>query len=123
MVLSGPGGAALALFPAKGGRRQLHGFGGEIAIDLGTANTVVYVRGEGIVLFEPSVIAIDERSGKVLAVGAEAKRMIGRTLADLHHRSGYCDWKIYRAVDEMVHTGLFSLGNDRDTPRLAPIKQ
>jgi len=45
------------------------------------------------------------------------------TLADLHHRSGYCDWKIYRAVDEMVHTGLFSLGNDRDTPRLAPIKQ
>jgi hypothetical protein len=45
------------------------------------------------------------------------------TLADLHHRSGYCDWKIYRTVDEMVHTGLFSLGNDRDTPRLAPIKQ
>ena len=45
------------------------------------------------------------------------------TLADLHHRSGYCDWKIYRTVDEMVHAGLFSLGNDRDTPRLAPIKQ
>jgi rod shape-determining protein MreB len=44
-----------------GGRRHLHGFGGEIAIDLGTANTVVYVRGQGIVLFEPSVIAIDER--------------------------------------------------------------
>ena len=78
-----PGGAALALFPAMGGRRQLRGFGGEIAIDLGTANTVVYVRGQGIVLFEPSVIAIDERSGNVLAVGAEAKRMIGRTPATI----------------------------------------
>jgi rod shape-determining protein MreB and related proteins len=61
----------------------LHGLGGEIAIDLGTANTVVYARGRGIVLFEPSVIAIDERSGEVLAVGAEAKRMIGRTPATI----------------------------------------
>jgi rod shape-determining protein MreB len=66
-----------------GGRRHLPGSGGELAIDLGTANTVVYVRGEGIVLFEPSVIAIDERSGNVLAVGAEAKRMIGRTPATI----------------------------------------
>jgi rod shape-determining protein MreB len=55
--------------------------GGELAIDLGTANTVVYLRGEGIVLFEPSVIAIDERTGTVVAVGEEAKRMIGRTPA------------------------------------------
>jgi rod shape-determining protein MreB len=54
---------------------------GDLAIDLGTANTVVFARGRGIVLFEPSVIAIDEGSGKVLAVGAEAKRMIGRTPA------------------------------------------
>ena len=83
MVPSGAGAAALALFPAMGGRRHLHGFGGEIAIDLGTANTVVYVRGQGIVLFEPSVIAIDERSGNVLAVGVEAKRMIGRTPATI----------------------------------------
>jgi rod shape-determining protein MreB len=43
----------------------------------------VYARGQGIVLFEPSVIAIEERSGKVLAVGAEAKRMIGRTPASI----------------------------------------
>src|SRR5262245_33510255 len=55
------------------GRRRSYGIRGDLAIDLGTANTVVYVRGVGIVLFEPSVIAIDERSGKVLAVGAEAK--------------------------------------------------
>jgi MreB/Mbl protein len=51
---------------------------GDLAIDLGTANTVVFARGRGIVMLEPSVIAIDEGSGKVLAVGAEAKRMIGR---------------------------------------------
>src|SRR5207342_3058256 len=44
---------------------------------------VVFARGQGIVLFEPSVIAIDEGSGKVLAVGAEAKRMIGRTPASI----------------------------------------
>jgi rod shape-determining protein MreB len=53
----------------------------DLAVDLGTANTVVYVRGEGIVLFQPSVIAIDETSGKVHAVGDEARRMIGRTPA------------------------------------------
>jgi rod shape-determining protein MreB and related proteins len=52
-----------------------------MAVDLGTANTVVYVRGEGIILFEPSVIAIDESTGDVHAVGDEAKRMIGRTPA------------------------------------------
>ena len=54
---------------------------GDLAIDLGTANTVVFARGRGIVMLEPSVIAIDEGSGHVLAVGAEAKRMIGRTPA------------------------------------------
>ena len=46
----------------------------DVAVDLGTANTVVFRRGEGIVLFEPSVVAIDERSGEVLAVGDEARR-------------------------------------------------
>ena len=54
-----------------------------MAVDLGTANTVVYVRNEGIILFEPSVIAIDEASGQVQAVGDEAKRMIGRTPASI----------------------------------------
>jgi rod shape-determining protein MreB len=50
-----------------------------MAVDLGTANTLVYVRGRGIVLSEPSVVAIDHRSGEVHAVGIEAKRMLGRT--------------------------------------------
>ena len=50
-----------------------------MAVDLGTANTLVYVRGRGIVLSEPSVVAIDQRTGEVHAVGVEAKRMLGRT--------------------------------------------
>ena len=59
---------------------HLTGFGGrDRAVALGTANTLVYVRGRGIVLSEPSVVAIDQRSGEVHAVGAEAKRMLGRT--------------------------------------------
>ncbi|HSJ94791.1 MAG TPA: rod shape-determining protein, partial [Gaiellaceae bacterium] len=59
---------------------MMSGLGGrEIAVDLGTANTLVYVRGRGIVLSEPSVVAIDQRTGEVHAVGVEAKRMLGRT--------------------------------------------
>ncbi|MSO44791.1 MAG: rod shape-determining protein [Thermoleophilia bacterium] len=58
----------------------LTGFGGrDMAVDLGTANTLVYVKGRGIVLSEPSVVAIDQRTGEVHAVGIEAKRMLGRT--------------------------------------------
>src|SRR6187397_1987997 len=53
--------------------------GRDMAVDLGTANTLVYVRGRGVVLNEPSVVAINTLTGTVLAVGAEAKRMIGRT--------------------------------------------
>jgi len=54
-------------------------FSRDIGIDLGTANTLVYVRGKGIVLREPSVVAIKRDTGTILAVGEEAKRMIGRT--------------------------------------------
>lgn len=55
----------------------------QLAVDLGTANTVVFRRGEGIVLFEPSVVAIDERTGELQAVGDQARRMIGRTPAHI----------------------------------------
>jgi rod shape-determining protein MreB len=55
----------------------------DVAIDLGTANTVVFVRGEGVVLAEPSVVALDVGTGRVHAVGMEAKRMIGRTPASI----------------------------------------
>ncbi len=51
----------------------------DIAIDLGTANSVVYVRGEGIVMQEPSIVAVNQKTGKVLAIGSEAKKMVGRT--------------------------------------------
>jgi rod shape-determining protein MreB and related proteins len=53
--------------------------GRDMAVDLGTANTVIYVRGKGIVLNEPSVVAVNNRDGRPVAVGVEAKRMIGRT--------------------------------------------
>lgn len=52
--------------------------GREIAVDLGTANTLIYVKGQGLVLNEPSMVAVDTRSGQVVAVGHEAKRMWGR---------------------------------------------
>ena len=61
------------LLPRRGGR--------DIAIDLGTANTLVFVRGEGIVTSEPSVVAVDAETGAVHAVGEEAQQMIGRTPA------------------------------------------
>jgi rod shape-determining protein MreB and related proteins len=77
----GPGGpsrgsgARRGFLPRLGGR--------DIAIDLGTANTLVFVRGEGIVVSEPSVVAVDSRSGSIHAVGDDAQRMIGRTPATI----------------------------------------
>jgi rod shape-determining protein MreB len=54
-------------------------FSNDMGIDLGTANTVVYVKGKGIVLNEPSVVAVEKDTNRILAVGTEAKRMLGRT--------------------------------------------
>jgi rod shape-determining protein MreB len=58
-------------------------FSHDIGIDLGTANTLVMVRGRGIVINEPSVVAIEKRSRQVLAIGSEAKKMVGRTPANI----------------------------------------
>src|ERR1700742_399645 len=105
------------LFGGRGRRRspggRLRG-GGDIAVDLGTANTVVYVRGRGIVLSEPSVVAIDQRTGEVHAVGADAQRMIGRTpatiSADRPLRHGViADFEVTEAmlrqfVDKVLHS-------------------
>jgi len=55
------------------------GFSKDIGIDLGTANTLVYVKGKGIVINEPSVVAINKKTGQVLAIGKEAKKMVGKT--------------------------------------------
>ncbi len=91
--------------------------GRDLAIDLGTANTLVYVRGEGIVLREPSVVAVNVLDGSVLAVGAEAKRMIGRTPGHIQAirplKDGVindfevCE-KMLRYFIQRVHRGRFS---------------
>lgn len=59
--------------------RLLGGFSHDIGIDLGTANTLVYVRGKGIVLNEPSVVAINQKTKQILAIGQEAQAMVGKT--------------------------------------------
>jgi rod shape-determining protein MreB and related proteins len=58
-------------------------FSEDIAIDLGTANSEVYVRGRGIVIQEPSVVAVNQKTGQILAIGSEAKKMVGRTPAHI----------------------------------------
>ena len=81
-TISAGGGANLGSARSPLRRRLLPRFrANDIAIDLGTANTLVFVRGEGIVSSEPSVVAIDTDSGAVHAVGEDAQRMIGRTPA------------------------------------------
>jgi len=59
--------------------RILSALSKDIGIDLGTANTLVYVKGRGIIINEPSVVAINQKTGKILAIGNEAKKMVGRT--------------------------------------------
>lgn len=58
-------------------------FSADLAIDLGTANTLVYIKGRGIVLREPSMVVVDDKTGKIQAVGAEAKAMLGKTPVNL----------------------------------------
>ncbi len=62
---------------------QMSFIGRDLAVDLGTANTLVYVRGRGVVLNEPSVVALDAASRGIIAVGREAKRMLGRTPSNI----------------------------------------
>ena len=54
-------------------------YSNDVGIDLGTANTLVYLGGHGIILNEPSVVAVNQKTGRVVAVGAQAKQMLGRT--------------------------------------------
>ena len=80
------------------------GIGETIGIDLGTANVLVYIKGQGIVLNEPSVVAVDRDTNTILAVGEEARRMLGRTpgniaairplrqgvISEIFYRQGVC---------------------------------
>jgi rod shape-determining protein MreB len=61
------------------GDRLFGNFSQDIGIDLGTANTLVYVKGQGIVINEPSVVAVNQRTGQILAIGRAAKKMVGKT--------------------------------------------
>src|SRR3989338_1174709 len=64
-------------------QKMLGWFSNDLAVDLGTANTLVYIRDRGIVCSEPSVVAVFRDTGKVIAVGAEAQRMLGKTPANI----------------------------------------
>jgi rod shape-determining protein MreB len=81
MALPGDSGVSVSAMALA--RRLRLGGGNDLAIDLGTANTLVYVRGHGIAVSEPSVVAQHTETGRVLSVGDEAKRMIGRTPATI----------------------------------------
>ena len=70
-------------------------FSSDLAIDLGTANTLVYARGKGIVVNEPSIVAINKNTGEVEAVGKEAKEMLGRTPGQ-HRRHQAHEGRRYR---------------------------
>lgn len=76
----------------------------DIGIDLGTANTLVYVRGQGIVINEPSVVAVNEKTGRVVAVGTQAKQMLGRTPAHIHAVRPIVDGVIsdFEVTEEMI---------------------
>lgn len=77
----------------------------EIGIDLGTANVLVYVRGKGIILNEPSVVAVNQKTGQVVAVGTEAKNMLGRTPPHIVAVRPIVDGVIsdFEVTEEMIH--------------------
>lgn len=79
-------------------------FSKDIGIDLGTANTLVYVAGRGVVINEPSVVAINQKTGKVVAVGNEAKRMVGRTPGHIVAHRPLVDGVIsdFEVTEEMI---------------------
>ena len=88
-----------------------------MAVDLGTANTLVFIRGRGIVLFEPSVVAISEETGKVHAVGEEARRMIGRTPASIRATRPLRHGVIadFEVTEEMLRHFISKAGGSRFT--------
>ncbi|MEK7607864.1 MAG: rod shape-determining protein [Patescibacteria group bacterium] len=79
-------------------------FSHDIGIDLGTANTLVYVKGQGIVINEPSVVAVNQKTGRVVAVGAQAKDMLGRTPAHITAVKPLVDGVIsdFEVAEEMI---------------------
>src|SRR3989338_2067721 len=94
-------------------------FSQRIAIDLGTANTLVWVAGQGIVANEPTVVALSEEEGEVIAVGNEAKRMLGRTPGNLQAMRPMRDGVI---ADYQVTEAMLRYFISKVTPRISFIK-
>ncbi|HOJ92858.1 MAG TPA: rod shape-determining protein [Dictyoglomaceae bacterium] len=98
-------------------------FSKDLGIDLGTANTVVYVRGKGVVVFEPSMVAIRKSDKKVIAVGEEAKKMLGRTPEEFVTIRPLRDGVIadFDAAEKMIRYFIEKVHNKRDfliSPRM-----
>src|ERR1043165_2416555 len=93
---------------------------GRLAVDLGTANTVVVRRDEGVVLFEPSVVAIDELTGRVQAIGDQARRMIGRTPANIRATRPLRHGVIadFEMTEEMLRYFIRKAAEGRSSPRV-----
>lgn len=96
-------------------------FSNDIGIDLGTANTLVYLRGRGIVINEPSVVALNTKTNRVVAVGMEAKNMMGRTPAHIRIVRPLVDGVIsdYEVTEEML-SYLINKANDTDKKLFRP---
>jgi rod shape-determining protein MreB len=101
--------------------RFLRGLSNDIGIDLGTANTLVYLRGRGIVINEPSVVALNTKTNRVVAVGIEAKNMMGRTPAHIRIVRPLVDGVIsdYEVTEEML-SYLINKANDTDRKIFRP---
>jgi rod shape-determining protein MreB len=96
-------------------------FSNDIGIDLGTANTLVYLRGRGIVINEPSVVALNTKTNRVVAVGTEAKSMMGRTPSHIRIVRPLVDGVIsdYEVTEEML-SYLINKANDTDKKLFRP---
>ena len=99
----------------------MFGFGQDIGIDLGTATVIAYVKGKGIVLREPSVVAVNNQTGDVLAVGAEARRMLGRTPGNIVATRPLKDGVIsnYTVTEKILkHFSTIACGKTMFSPRI-----
>ena len=101
--------------------RLLRNFSNDIGIDLGTANTLVYLRGRGIVINEPSVVALNTKTDRVVAIGLEAKNMMGRTPSHIRIVRPLVDGVIsdYEVTEEML-SYLINKANDTDKKFFRP---
>ncbi len=97
-------------------------FAQDVGIDLGTANTLVYVRGKGIVIKEPSVVAVNERTKKVLAIGEEAKKMVGRTPSHIVAIRPLVDGVIsdFEVTEAMLRYFIEKVNKERFSPLSRP---